>query len=552
MNTSRVEQTYTPPSTRPAHRKVVAFAIDAPNHELLVQWIEQGHLPNLGKLRQRSREVGIQSAKQHSNEHAWIPILTGRRRDRWNHWLDHWEPASYQFAEASLFHWIHAPLFYALGNQRRVIAFDMAAPVVAGVNGIQVSGFASELNECFPQSAPPELIQQLIERYGPDPKLGDAFPIANQLAQCEGISWKVPSNYQPEAMNDMTRALIRSVERRTAACRDLMRQESWNLFLLAYSEMHTAGHLLWHLSQPHPLSLLRQDDQDPLLAVYQAVDQSIGVLLQELDADTSVVFFSLDATVPDCLENARSVFLPEFLYRWNFPGKAALASGEYGKPAPPLRIDYTRHWKEEVWQLRTLWGDAEVDSPTAQEARKDPLNWCPANWYAPLWPSMKAFALPSVADGYIRLNVRGRESRGCIDPADFSAIGDELAKAIGSLVDGRSGEPLVREVIRIRDDAFDTDPRKMPADLLVVFQEEHPVDVADSPLIGRIGPIPYFRSSTHQSHGAILQNLMLISGPDIKGQAQAEAVGAPEDIPATILALLGLDIPAELDGVSRL
>lgn len=540
-----------PPSPSRPKGKVIAFAIDAPNHALLLQWIDQGELPNLKRLRQRSREVEIQSRKQHSNEHSWIPILTGRRRERWDHWLDNWDPTHYRFAEASLFHWINAPLFYALGERCHVIAFDFAAPVIDGVKGIQVSGFASELNECFPHSAPPELMQRLQERYGPDPKLGDAIAIANQLAQCEGISWKIPSNYQPEAMRDMTRALIRSVERRTAACRDLMREEPWELCLLAYSEIHTAGHLLWHLSQPHPLSLLRQDEADPLLAVYKAADQSIGELLKEIDDDTSVVFFSLDATVPDCLENARSAFLPEFLYRWNFPGKAALANGKSDQPVPPLRTDYTRHWKEEVWQLRTPWADAELESPAAQEARKDPLNWCPANWYAPLWPIMKAFALPSVADGYVRLNVMGRESQGCVAPADFLKVGDELAAAISTLVDARSGKSLVKEVIRIREDAFDADPRKMPADLLVVFQEEHPVDVADSPLFGRIGPLPYFRSSTHQSHGAIVQNLMLISPPGEGQHEKAENLATPEDVPATILALLGLEPSSNMDGVTR-
>lgn len=531
--------------------KVIAFAIDAPNHELLLQWIDQGALPNLKHLRQRSREVEIQSIKQHSNEHAWIPILTGRRRDRWHHWLDHWDAKKYQFAEASLFHWIDAPLFYQLGEQCRVIAFDFAAPVVEGVKGIQVSGFASELNECFPDSSPPELIERLQERYGPDPKLGDAFAIANQLAQREGISWKIPCNYQPQAMRDMTTALIRSVARRTAACRDLMREEPWELCLIAYSEIHTAGHLFWHLSQPHPLSRLRQDDADPLLAVYQAVDQSIGELLQEIDDTTSVVFFSLDATVADCLENARSAFLPEFLYRWNFPGKTALAAGKCDAAVPPLRIDYTRHWKEEVWQLRTPWAEAELESPFAQEARKDPLNWCPANWYAPLWPTMKAFALPSVADGYVRINVQGRESQGCVAPADFLKVGDELAAAISTLVDARTGKPLVKEVIRIRQDAFDADPKKMPADLLIVFQEEHPVDVADSPLFGRIGPLPYFRSSTHQSHGALVENLMLVSPGAGTQHEMLAGSAAPEDVPATILALLGLERPAEMDGLAR-
>ena len=95
------------------------------------------------------------------------------------------------------------------------------------------------------------------------------------------------------------------------------------MFLSVFSEIHVGGHTLWHLSQNHPLASISQAfDTDPLLEIYQSVDHEIGLLAELIGEDADLVLFSVDSLVNDCLENARSLFLPEFLYRWNYPGKA--------------------------------------------------------------------------------------------------------------------------------------------------------------------------------------------------------------------------------------
>jgi len=531
-------------------KRVLAIGLDAPNHALLLNWLERGLLPNIQFLRARGLTGYLASEKRHSNEHAWIPVLTGRTRNRSNHWLDQWNAQQYRFAEASLFDWIDAPLFYDLGEAARVIAFDLAAPILENFNGIQVNGFAVELNESFPQSNPPGLIEELHLRFGPDPKLTNSRSIINGVSGRKGTTWTIPSCYQPGQMEAFSDTLAKSAARRGAACLQLMEQEPWNLFLTAFSELHSAGHVLWHLSQSHPLSILRQPGPDPLLMVYQAVDHAIGELVAAAGCETTVVLFTLDATVPDCLENARACFLPEFLFRWDRPGSAALAAGDPSRPPGEPRLDYSAHWKEEVWNLRTPVGEALLESPLEQDRRGDPLSWCPANWYAPLWSGMKAFALPSVADGYIRINVRNREAHGIVDPAAFNDVCNDLEQAVRTLVDARTSKPIVREIIRVRHDPFDSDPKLPPADLIVVFNEDNPLDVVDSSLIGRIGPVPYFRSSSHQSHGAVLENLMIVCSSGRKEALTLSRIGALEDIPATILNLLGLPIPNHFDGVA--
>jgi hypothetical protein len=536
------------PTPPPPRQRILSLAVDAPNHELLLKWMDSGELPHLARLRQRSHAFSLTSEKRFSNEHSWIPVLTGQQRDRWAHWLDVWNPLTYRFEEASLYDWLQAPLFYALGPKRHVVAFDLSAPVVENVKGVQVNGFASELNEIFPQSAPAGLMDLLIESFGPDPKLERHQRITNGVSGREGLSWIVPSCYRPDRMQVFVQALLDSVQRRTRACLHLLDTEPWDLFIAAYTEIHTAGHLLWHLSQPHPLSGLGSDSYDPMLCVYQAVDQSVGQLVEAAGSDVAVVFFTLDATVVDSLENVRAVFLPEFLFRWNFPQQAALAMSDPNSPPEPPRMDYQAHWKHEIWALRTPTGERELESPVHQEARGDPLSWCPGNWYAPCWPRMRAFALPSIADGGVRLNVKGREGNGLVDPADFCSECDRLVQDIAGLVNARTGQPIVREILRVRDDPFDADPCKPPADLIVVCHENGPLDVVDSPLVGRIGPVPYFRTSSHQAHGQQVDNLMLVSEQAGLPAQKNSGSGSLHDIPATILAVLGEPVPAEFDG----
>ena len=88
--------------------------------------------------------------------------------------------------------------------------------------------------------------------------------------------------------------------------------------------------------------------------------------------------------------------------------------------------------------------------------------------------------------------------------------------------------------------------------MIVVCREDGPVDVVDSPVVGRIGPIPFFRSSSHPAHGAPLHNMMVVNGPGIVPPRTLPQAARLEDVPATILALLGVDRPAGFDGVSRL
>ncbi|MGB5740909.1 MAG: hypothetical protein WBM65_00565, partial [Sedimenticolaceae bacterium] len=191
---------------------------------------------------------------------------------------------------------------------------------------------------------------------------------------------------------------------------------------------------------------------------------------------------------------------------------------------------------------RTPTGTACLESPAAQQRRGDPMHWQPGNWYRPLWPTMKAFALPTYSEGLIRINLRGRERDGLIAPEHYHSTCDELCDYLHAVKDGRTGRPMVREIVRTTTDPMDDTALGPPADLIVLWQEDSPTDSVDSPLSGRIGPLPYFRSGGHCSRGFVAAR-----GPGIEAGSRLESVQAT-DLTATLLDLMGREIPDYIDG----
>jgi predicted AlkP superfamily phosphohydrolase/phosphomutase len=165
----------------------------------------------------------------------------------------------------------------------------------------------------------------------------------------------------------------------------------------------------------------------------------------------------------------------------------------------------------------------------------------PALWYSPHWREMTAFALPSIAHGYIRINLRGRESNGVVPPRSYHLVCDELSAQLEGLRDARTGRRLVREVVRTRASSDQCGPDCPDADL-IVFYEPAPTDVVDSPTFGRIGPVPFGRTGGHVNRGfAILK----------AGRYQAGSIlpqGRVSDLAPTMLELLGAPVPDYLEG----
>jgi predicted AlkP superfamily phosphohydrolase/phosphomutase len=530
------------------------------------EWMQQGYLKTLRRLMDEGSYSCIRNTVNYagkpvetcSTERLWTMTWTGCRPDKTGFWdTSKFYPDTYGISrdeEEVAADFSEYPPFYALGEEKKVAVFDLPATGLSEkVNGLQILAWGGHYPFTPSHSLPADLLGEINQEYGKNEVLNHDD---GHWSDANYVKWLYP-------------ALQKSVLTRTQICRDLLKRDQWDLFLTAFPETHSAGHDLLHLSRPdHPVYEPWRsrfgEDIDPTLAIYEQVDQSIGQILEDVEENATVFCFSVHGMGNNVTDLLSMGILPELMFRFNFPGKTALAPGKVGAPPPPVITEpLRRSWEGENWVKNNggnpIWQRIKPFLPKqflAQEVnglvspwslRKADVAaaWMPAMWYSPLWPTMKAFALPAFADGHIRINLRGRERDGVVAPEEYDALCEEIIAILYDLKDARTGQPLVDQVARTRRyPTEDMDRDRMPGpDLVILWNKKGaPVDVADSTRFGRIGPLLHHRPGGHRANG-----FLVAKGPGITPGIRTSEVEAV-DIAPTVLSLLDMPIPSHLDG----
>jgi predicted AlkP superfamily phosphohydrolase/phosphomutase len=159
------------------------------------------------------------------------------------------------------------------------------------------------------------------------------------------------------------------------------------------------------------------------------------------------------------------------------------------------------------------------------------------------WSRTKAFCLITDLEGCIRVNLKGREPLGIVEPgAEYDRLVGELVAALMELVNPATGAPAVTRVIRA-DDAFKGQRRDWLPDLVVHWAREAPISALASPRIGTIsGLSPDRRPGTHAGPG-----FAVVAGPGIGAGSLGNAAHI-FDLAPTVLARLGVSPPGHMSG----
>ena len=156
------------------------------------------------------------------------------------------------------------------------------------------------------------------------------------------------------------------------------------------------------------------------------------------------------------------------------------------------------------------------------------------------WSSTRAFAHPAENQGYIRLNLQGRERDGIVAPEDAKALMDEIAAGIHTFRE-LDGSPAVQSVDRVAD-RFGAGSRADQLPDLIVRWTNTPATRLKGLRSERFGTVSRRgvgsgRSGNHTEGDA----WALV----IPGSSQPVATSRPprlEDIAATVAAVGGLDV----------
>lgn len=501
-------------------KPVLMIGLDAAEITLVQQWMDDGRMPNLRALRDRGSFGSLRSTADWLVGSPWPTFYTGTppQDHGFYHYLI-WRPETMR-TERPHPDWLPMRPFWRTldGAGKRAVVLDVPlcyAPEPFG--GVEICGWATHEALMPAASYPADRLAWANAAAGIPP-----------LGHEEARSLTGPESLQ---VRDDWLRITRLVGDLSVR---LMREETWDLFLVCFTAPHRAGHQFWDETSivDGASEEERRQHRHALRDLYEACDAEVGRLLAAAE-DANVLVFSLHGMGSN---QSRSEILQDMLARVlaDDDRQAATSSqtGLLGRMRERLPVRW-RNWVKNRLpvavqdRLTVFWRSRGID-----------------------WRKTRAFSVFSDLDGYVRINLRGREPQGIVAPgADCDALCKRIAEGLLTFVDERSGEAVVDRVGR-REDLFPDGARaRHLPDLIVRWS---PTSAAShrrivSPRFGAVdwptpGHHPQGRSGNHRGNG-----FLFAAGAGIAAGATIEN-GHILDLAPTACALLGLDVPAQMKG----
>jgi predicted AlkP superfamily phosphohydrolase/phosphomutase len=167
------------------------------------------------------------------------------------------------------------------------------------------------------------------------------------------------------------------------------------------------------------------------------------------------------------------------------------------------------------------------------------------------WKKTAAFTLRADLQGYVRINLKGREQQGIISPGrDYSDLCSQIAVDLLSFRDASTGQPLIEEVCYTDQLYGDGDKRDRLPDLIIRWKETPAIEnsAIESPRFGCIkrktpDKIPNGRSGNHRPEG-----FLFAYGKGLPAGKQLQENPDIIDLAPTILHFLGARTSFPLSG----
>jgi hypothetical protein len=539
--------------------RVLAIGLDGLEVTFAERLMAAGDMPALARLRHRAARFLLDHGAAQRTGLAWEHVASGLSPEAGHRWAAvEFDPATYRAWQAGA---RFAPWWAPV--DRRVVVFDppyvdlRRAPNTRGIVawGAHDPGTATA-------GRPRDVLTDFLRRFGDYPS-----------EWTYGTPW--PS---PRRTCEMGAALTRALETRAGAARWLATERfpDWDLFMAVAGEVHGAVEGLWHGVDPdHPLHKhpSAHAASEGLFQVHRALDRLVDELVG-CAGDAAVVAFTMGGMGPNHSDAQSMVLLPELLYRHAF-GRPLLDVPSVWRASPAVVPILDEHdgWDAASirWlpvtarkpggalyeTLRALVGNTPMlktpltgvrAAVRAWRSAAPPtpgrdLSWQPAERYSEYWSRMEAFALPSFYDGRIRINLKGRERDGLVEPSRYEDTCQALEGLLRECRNPLTGEPAVDSIER----AWTRNPLGLAgseSDLLVVWRGV--ATALEHPRFGLIGPVALRRTGGHTGRHGMAYVLTPGLDPGDHG------VRSSFDVVPTIVELLGCRCIGGMSGVSLL
>lgn len=406
-----------------SNKKLLAIALDAAEASLIERWINDGELQNLAELKKLGTYCKLNSSAEWLAGSPWPTFYTGTMPGE--HGLYHylqWRADKMDYERPNP-NWIDvSPFWRNFGDEVRVIEVDIPLTFPPKpLNGIIISNWASHDKLYPPTSFPSEKINWVFKNFG-------SPPISDEIGGLQTIDDLLKLKDELIHANQMEAKLVSY----------LLKNEEWNLFLCCFSSTHRAGHKFWDLTNvkgevsEYQKKLLN----NCLKEIYKSCDEAVGRILKQVSSDTTIFVFSLhgfgentslaDQILPKMLSKILADENEKKINNVNFVKK--------------IRNFIPLEWRSNLRKLFPIWLQ---DKMTAY--------WRMAGTD---WSKIKVFSMLADLQGYIRINLKGRELDGIVEHEEYDNLCKKIIEGLSSFYDEDTNEPII-ESIKRKDEIYE-------------------------------------------------------------------------------------------------